>query len=67
MMLSQDINPKYVWGGDAISLEGNAGVWIDHCTFDLVGRMFVVSHCKLLPMCPISSKSNLGFKTPERQ
>lgn len=25
-----NLNPKYVWGGDAISLSGNDGVWIDH-------------------------------------
>lgn len=40
-----DINPKYVWGGDALELQGqNDGVWVDHCKFSLVGRMFVVSH-----------------------
>lgn len=25
-----NLNPQYVWGGDAISLSGNDGVWIDH-------------------------------------
>lgn len=25
-----DINPKYVWGGDAITLDGTDLVWIDH-------------------------------------
>lgn len=40
-----DINPKYVWGGDALDFQGgNDGVWVDHCKFSLVGRMFVVSH-----------------------
>lgn len=33
-----------VWGGDALDLSGNDGVWIDHCKFSLAGRMFIVSH-----------------------
>ena len=28
----QNLNPQYVWGGDAIDLTGdNDGVWVDHC------------------------------------
>lgn len=27
-----DINPKYVWGGDGITLDGTDLVWIDHIT-----------------------------------
>jgi pectin lyase len=25
-----ELNPQYVWGGDAITLEGSDMVWIDH-------------------------------------
>ena len=25
------LNPKYIWGGDAITLAGTDMVWIDHC------------------------------------
>ncbi|KAK7408460.1 hypothetical protein QQX98_009387 [Neonectria punicea] len=40
-----DINPGIVWGGDALDFQGgNDGVWVDHCKFSQVGRMFVVSH-----------------------
>ncbi|KAI1845960.1 hypothetical protein JX266_008047 [Neoarthrinium moseri] len=40
-----NINPEYVWGGDALDMqENNYGVWVDHCKFSLIGRMFVVSH-----------------------
>lgn len=39
------INPGIVWGGDALDLQGgNSKIWVDHCKFSLVGRMFVVSH-----------------------
>jgi pectin lyase len=27
-----DINPKYVWGGDAITINNADMVWIDHVT-----------------------------------
>lgn len=39
-----DLNPGLVWGGDALELQGNDGVWIDHCKFSLVGRMMIVAH-----------------------
>lgn len=39
-----NINPEYVWGGDALELRGNDGVWVDHCKFSLIGRQFVVGH-----------------------
>lgn len=39
-----DLNPAYVWGGDALDFQGgNDGVWVDHCKFSLVGRMMVVN------------------------
>ncbi|KAL2817688.1 pectin lyase fold/virulence factor [Aspergillus cavernicola] len=38
-----ELNPRYVWGGDAITLDGSDMVWIDHCKFSLAGRQFIVS------------------------
>ncbi|KAL6922660.1 hypothetical protein ACHAPO_008558 [Fusarium lateritium] len=38
-----ELNPQYVWGGDAITLDGSDRVWIDHNKFSLVGRQFIVS------------------------
>lgn len=38
-----DLNPQYVWGGDAITLDGADRVWIDHNKFSLAGRQFIVS------------------------
>ncbi|PSN70595.1 pectin lyase-like protein [Corynespora cassiicola Philippines] len=38
------IDVGYVWGGDAISLSGNDGVWIDHCKISNTGRQMFVSH-----------------------
>jgi pectin lyase len=30
-----DLNPEYVWGGDAISFDGSDLIWIDHVTVSL--------------------------------
>ncbi|KAH6886203.1 pectin lyase fold/virulence factor [Thelonectria olida] len=38
-----NLNPEYVWGGDAITLDGADKVWIDHCKFSLIGRQMLVS------------------------
>ncbi|ROW16225.1 hypothetical protein VPNG_01979 [Cytospora leucostoma] len=37
-----DLNPQYVWGGDAITLDGTDLVWIDHVTTDQIGRQHIV-------------------------
>ncbi|KAB5590297.1 Pectin lyase [Ceratobasidium theobromae] len=39
-----DINPQFVWGGDAISMQGATNVWIDHNYFKSIGRQFIVTH-----------------------
>ncbi|KAG8946409.1 hypothetical protein FRC04_011855 [Tulasnella sp. 424] len=38
-----DINPQYVWGGDAIQMSGASKIWIDHNYFARVGRQFIVT------------------------
>jgi pectate lyase len=38
-----ELNPQYVWGGDAITLDGCDNVWIDHHKFSLAGQQFIVS------------------------
>ncbi|KAB8269003.1 pectin lyase fold/virulence factor [Aspergillus minisclerotigenes] len=38
-----DLNPQYVWGGDALTLDGTDNVWIDHNKFSLIGRQMIVS------------------------
>ncbi|KAJ1304539.1 hypothetical protein OPQ81_005680 [Rhizoctonia solani] len=40
-----DINAQYVWGGDAISIDGGSKIWIDHnyASFKNVGRQFIVT------------------------
>ncbi|KAI1275323.1 polysaccharide lyase family 1 protein [Xylaria sp. FL0933] len=37
-----NINPQYVWGGDAITLDNTDLVWIDHVTTSLIGRQHIV-------------------------
>ncbi|KAF4555488.1 Pectate lyase-like protein 11 [Elsinoe fawcettii] len=39
-----NLNPQYIWGGDALNLQGNDGVWIDHCKISRVGRQMLVTH-----------------------
>ncbi|KAJ1302356.1 hypothetical protein OPQ81_001170 [Rhizoctonia solani] len=39
-----DLNSQFVWGGDAIGLEGASKVWIDHCYIKSIGRQFIVTH-----------------------
>jgi len=38
-----ELNPQYIWGGDAISLDGAEKIWIDHCRFTLIGNQMFVS------------------------
>ncbi|KAL6703440.1 hypothetical protein ACN47E_009699 [Coniothyrium glycines] len=33
-----NLNPKYVWGGDAISISGSSDIWIDHVETSQTGR-----------------------------
>ncbi|KAL4901209.1 pectin lyase B [Aspergillus multicolor] len=37
-----DLNPKYVWGGDAITIDNSDMVWIDHVTTARIGRQHLV-------------------------
>lgn len=37
-----NLNPRYVWGGDAITLDGTDMIWIDHVTTSLIGRQHIV-------------------------
>ncbi|KAI0018051.1 putative pectin lyase [Xylariomycetidae sp. FL0641] len=37
-----ELNPQFVWGGDAITLDGTDMVWIDHVKTSLIGRQHIV-------------------------
>lgn len=37
-----DINPHYVWGGDAITLDSTDMIWIDHVTTARIARQHIV-------------------------
>ncbi|KAH8671290.1 putative pectin lyase A [Xylariales sp. PMI_506] len=36
------LNPQYVWGGDAVTLDNTDLVWIDHVSTSLIGRQHIV-------------------------
>ncbi|CAE6375881.1 unnamed protein product [Rhizoctonia solani] len=38
-----DINAAFVWGGDALTIDGGKQIWIDHNYFKNVGRQFIVT------------------------
>ena len=38
-----DINPEYVWGGDAIRLDNTDHVWLDHLKIARIGRQMLVT------------------------
>ncbi|RYO94330.1 hypothetical protein DL764_007847 [Monosporascus ibericus] len=37
-----NLNPQFVWGGDAITIDGADMVWIDHVKTSLIGRQHIV-------------------------
>ncbi|THU86026.1 pectin lyase-like protein [Dendrothele bispora CBS 962.96] len=38
-----DINAQFVWGGDALQIDGGSKIWIDHNYFQNIGRQMVVT------------------------
>ncbi|KAE8151656.1 pectin lyase fold/virulence factor [Aspergillus avenaceus] len=41
-----ELNPQYIWGGDAITLDGTDKVWIDHVKVSKVGRQMIATGYK---------------------
>ncbi|KAF2649920.1 polysaccharide lyase family 1 protein [Lophiostoma macrostomum CBS 122681] len=37
------LNPQYIWGGDALTVDGSDLVWIDHVKVSLIGRQMFVA------------------------
>ncbi|KAH7345688.1 putative pectin lyase D [Rhizoctonia solani] len=38
-----DLNPRFVWGGDAITIDGGSNIWIDHNYIKNIGRQMIVT------------------------
>ncbi|KAG9106145.1 hypothetical protein FRC07_008941, partial [Ceratobasidium sp. 392] len=38
-----DINAQFVWGGDAITIDGGTNIWIDHNYIKNIGRQMIVT------------------------
>ncbi|KAI1844846.1 hypothetical protein JX265_012479 [Neoarthrinium moseri] len=58
-----ELNPQYVWGGDAITLDGSDMVWIDHVKTSKIGRQHIVlgnsaSNRVTISNCEIDGVSN---------
>lgn len=58
-----ELNPQYVWGGDAITLAGTDLIWIDHVTTDLIGRQHIVLGEKASGRVTISNSNIDGEST----
>ncbi|KAF2450306.1 polysaccharide lyase family 1 protein [Karstenula rhodostoma CBS 690.94] len=37
-----ELNPQFIWGGDALAIDGSDQVWVDHNKFSLIGRQMLV-------------------------
>ncbi|CAE6397602.1 unnamed protein product [Rhizoctonia solani] len=38
-----ELNPQFVWGGDAITIDGGSNIWIDHNYIQNIGRQMIVT------------------------
>ncbi|CAE7078844.1 unnamed protein product [Rhizoctonia solani] len=38
-----ELNPRFVWGGDAITIDGGSNIWIDHNYIQNIGRQMIVT------------------------
>ncbi|KAF4307318.1 putative pectin lyase a precursor protein [Botryosphaeria dothidea] len=38
-----ELNPQYIWGGDAFQMSGCDLIWLDHVKISLIGRQFLVT------------------------
>ncbi|KAJ5218591.1 putative pectin lyase A [Penicillium cinerascens] len=58
-----DINPEYVWGGDAITINDSDMVWIDHVTTARIGRQHIVLGTEASKRVTISNSYINGYST----
>lgn len=50
-----ELNPQYIWGGDAITLDGAKQIWVDHCKFTLIGNQMFVSSSTATNLVTVSN------------
>ncbi|ROV89782.1 hypothetical protein VSDG_08626 [Cytospora chrysosperma] len=58
-----NINPQYVWGGDAITLDDTDLIWIDHVTTSSIGRQHIVLGTEASGRVTISNCYFDGYST----
>ncbi|KAF9520297.1 polysaccharide lyase family 1 protein, partial [Hydnum rufescens UP504] len=40
---TDQLNPRIVWGGDAITIDGGSNIWVDHNRIQNIGRQMLVT------------------------
>ncbi|KAF5316345.1 hypothetical protein D9619_006542 [Psilocybe cf. subviscida] len=58
-----NINPQFVWGGDAIQIDGGSKIWIDHNTIQYIGRQMIVTGYGAVTTTTISNNVFNGDST----
>ncbi|KAH6916374.1 pectate lyase [Coprinopsis sp. MPI-PUGE-AT-0042] len=58
-----NINPQFVWGGDAIQIDGGSRIWIDHNTIQSIGRQMIVTGYGAVKQTTISNNVFNGDST----
>lgn len=58
-----ELNPEYVWGGDALTFDGSSNIWIDHVEVCHIGHSYCITEGK---SCPIQPTDNEQIDVPHR-
>lgn len=58
-----EINPQFVWGGDALQIDGGTKIWIDHNYFQHIGRQMIATGYGAVTATTISNNVFNGEST----
>ena len=57
----RDLNPQYVWGGDAITLDGSSNVWVDHIR---VRQLSTLTRGRPMYVIWLTTWTDISHRTP---